>query len=248
MVSCHNCGELTANLKYCSRSCSATVNGALFPKRSPQGTCGECSGPCRSNRRYCCTECRKIALAKRPRSATDINEYMRKYMLGWYHRQRAQVVAALGGSCVRCGSTDQLELDHKDPSLKELEYGKRFSAARPKWDSEVAKAQLLCKPCHQEKTAVENGRGQIRVAHGAERMYTTYKCRCELCVEAHDAYLQKRRKAHGGNRPARVERKCGSYATYKRGCRCTLCRAANAKYMREYLRNKETSSTLDLVL
>ena len=45
MRNCEHCGNKTKNLKYCSRSCAASVNGSKHPKRScgsmiPCETCG----------------------------------------------------------------------------------------------------------------------------------------------------------------------------------------------------------------
>jgi 5-methylcytosine-specific restriction endonuclease McrA len=59
----------------------------------------------------------------------------------------------LGGRCVRCGSTEDLEFDHIDPTTKWFPVGAGMSRA---WDvlvEEALKCQLLCPPCHREKGA-----------------------------------------------------------------------------------------------
>jgi 5-methylcytosine-specific restriction endonuclease McrA len=58
----------------------------------------------------------------------------------------------LGGKCVRCGATSDLEFDHVDRHTKSFTIGSR---AMSRWDGllvELAKCQLLCRPCHIEKT------------------------------------------------------------------------------------------------
>lgn len=44
------------------------------------------------------------------KSKEEYNAYMRKYMLERYYRRKAEAIIALGGKCVKCGSTDNLEL------------------------------------------------------------------------------------------------------------------------------------------
>ncbi len=57
MKNCDACGTLTSNPKFCSRSCSARVNGKLYPKRSLEGKCRKCDKSIRSSRKYC-KQCR----------------------------------------------------------------------------------------------------------------------------------------------------------------------------------------------
>lgn len=35
--------------------------------------------------------------------------------VAWYRRERAKWIAALGGKCAVCGTTDELEFDHDSP-------------------------------------------------------------------------------------------------------------------------------------
>jgi len=74
----------------------------------------------------------------------------------------------LGGKCVRCGSTDDLQVDHIEPSTKDLSLRAKHSATFWSWSwervlAELAKCQLLCRPCHQAKSAGEVPRG-VKVA------------------------------------------------------------------------------------
>lgn len=64
------------------------------------------------------------------------------------------IVQRLGSKCAFCGETNVkiLEIDHKDPNTKKFEVKSRLSCKRIKLIEEVDKCQLLCKPCHDEKT------------------------------------------------------------------------------------------------
>lgn len=59
---CLECGEQTANNKFCSRSCSAKHNGRLFPKRRKEGNCKNCGAEISSSLSYCSTLCRAVGL------------------------------------------------------------------------------------------------------------------------------------------------------------------------------------------
>lgn len=59
-----------------------------------------------------------------------------------------------GKSCVQCGSTENLELDHIDRTTK-IDH-KIWSWTRVKREAEIAKCQVLCHDCHKEKTRAEN--------------------------------------------------------------------------------------------
>lgn len=54
-------------------------------------------------------------------------EYMRSYVRDWRQRRRVQLIELLGGKCVRCGSTNDLEFDHIDPETKRFAVGSDMS-------------------------------------------------------------------------------------------------------------------------
>lgn len=85
----------------------------------------------------------------------------------------------MGGRCCKCGSTESLEIDHKDPEQKVSH--RIFSWAVPRIEEELAKCQLLCKQCHIEKTNDDVHGGHNR--HGTVYHYKK-GCRCDLCREA----------------------------------------------------------------
>lgn len=89
----------------------------------------------------------------------------------------------LGGKCVRCGATENLEFDHIDPSTKVFAVCAGLDKA---WDvlvEEASKTQLLCKPCHVAKGAED--RPELR--HGTYYVYWYWNCRCDLCKAANAA-------------------------------------------------------------
>lgn len=90
--------------------------------------------------------------------------------------------------CVRCGSTESLELDHIDRTQKVSHSVWSWSQVRR--DAEIAKCQVLCHNCHWEKTRDDMGWRQV---HGTPTSYSKYKCRCDLCREAHAAEAREYR-------------------------------------------------------
>ena len=59
----------------------------------------------------------------------------------------------LGGKCVRCGATEDLEFDHIDPVTKVFAVCAGLSKA---WDvlvDEASKTQLVCKAANARKSA-----------------------------------------------------------------------------------------------
>lgn len=119
------------------------------------------------------------------------NEYMRLYMK---ERARKRVAAAkeqLGGKCVRCGSVDDLQFDHIDPTTKLFTLAKGSSFSEERWQAEVEKCQLLCQACHTAKTLEDLGRLSAKDNHGTLSCYTHAKCRCELCKQARRDYQRK---------------------------------------------------------
>lgn len=90
----------------------------------------------------------------------------------YYMAYRSRAIAHLGGRCVRCGSEDDLEFDHVDPSKKSYSLMGRWSHG---WEAnleELNKCQLLCESCHKDKHAPR---------HGTISMYRNRRCRCDEC-------------------------------------------------------------------
>ena len=100
-----------------------------------------------------------------------------------YYRKRTAekrplAIAQLGGCCVRCGSTEQLQFDHRDPATKRKEIANMLVwASEDTLKVELDKCQLLCSDCHHKKTNWERGAPPIR-EHGTHTMYRHGPCRC----------------------------------------------------------------------
>jgi hypothetical protein len=166
---------------------------------------------------------------------TDWTEYHRNY----HYIRRQRIWDYLGGKCVRCGRTDNLEVDHIDRTKKSFNISRNMTL-NDEVRAELDKCQLLCADHHHEKTAQEN----TRYVHGATRMWMKKKCRCDVCLEAqrawYDARNERRRGKPGGIRgPYNLPAECGTNKKYWRGCHCDACRAAHAAYERDRKAAKE---------
>lgn len=123
--------------------------------------------------------------------------YHAKYNLARYHRIRDVIIKNMGGACFKCGSDGLLEIDHINPKEKKLDISKIITYPTKFLIDELAKCQLLCRPCHKEKTLVDLGKKRAIGTHGtlSARRY----CNCRLCKDAFNlymrAYKQKRRVA-----------------------------------------------------
>lgn len=109
--------------------------------------------------------------------------YQRDYNKVWKAARRKRLIEMLGGCCVRCGATEDLEFDHIDPSTKVFTISAVLSKA---WDvlvTEAAKCQLLCKPCHVAKGAEDRPEPK----HGTYYVYWYWNCRCDPCKAANAA-------------------------------------------------------------
>jgi hypothetical protein len=96
-------------------------------------------------------------------------------------RNRAELVALLGGECVVCGDTENLHFHHKDPSQKEFTIGAAVAFPREERIKEALKCELRCRTHHLEIHAP---------VHGTESMFRS-GCRCDRCVEGKREYNKK---------------------------------------------------------
>ncbi len=72
-------------------------------------------------------------------------------------KNKAYLIEMLGGKCVGCGVTENLQFDHIDRKQKTFTIGKRLeSSLENKLIPEAKKCQLLCKSCHQIKTTINH--------------------------------------------------------------------------------------------
>jgi hypothetical protein len=109
--------------------------------------------------------------------SSNEREYQRSYQLDRYNRWMSEAREYLGGVCVICGTTEDLQIDHIDPNTKSFTFGSK-RPARAVWDAELKKCQLLCLEHHKEKTARE---WYAARQHGTYGMYQKHGCRCDKC-------------------------------------------------------------------
>ena len=120
---------------------------------------------------------------------------MRTYIKARRKVRRARLIELLGGRCVRCGSTDELEFDHIDPETKVFAVGSDMSRACDKLVEEALKCQLLCRECHVAK-GIED---RPEPAHSYYR-YWYYGCRCATCKAANARKSARQRERKLGER------------------------------------------------
>jgi hypothetical protein len=164
----------------------------------------------------------------------DFTAYHREY----YYKRRSKVIDFLGGECVTCGSTEDLQIDHKDPNKKSFNISNNYTLSNQSIRKELEKCQLLCRTCHEKKTAEEH----TGFKHGTYYGWAKKGCSCAACEENRSEYYaarKKKRRKTGSNArgPYSHNPEHGTRAKYRRGCRCSECRASNAMYARE-LKNK----------
>lgn len=100
-----------------------------------------------------------------------------KYQREWCAKNRAAFLD--GKSCVVCGTTERLEVDHIDPALKVSHNVWSWAPARRA--AELAKCQVLCNTHHKAKTRADRPVPE----HGTISRYGgIHKCRCVDCRKA----------------------------------------------------------------
>lgn len=104
-----------------------------------------------------------------------------------YLAKRREAWLSENGPCVICGSAENLEVDHIN--REEKEDHNVWSWAKARREAELAKCQVLCAVCHNEKTTKENSRP---IEHGVYAGYTR-GCRCDRCRQAKREYQRARR-------------------------------------------------------
>jgi hypothetical protein len=112
------------------------------------------------------------------------------YQSQWIQDRRSAWIAA-NGPCTRCGSGEDLEVDHVDPGRKTMEVRSIWSRRADVRRAELALCQVLCKNCHDQKCAED---GHPRIAqHGGARKYVA-GCRCELCRKGESERSRRKRE------------------------------------------------------
>jgi hypothetical protein len=116
-------------------------------------------------------------------------EEQRAYQLGYIKGVRKQWFEE-NGPCAKCGSWEDLELDHVNRNEKRTHRVWSLSAEARK--TELAKCQVLCKDCHKEKTLAELTKPLV---HGTANGYKGKRCRCDACRQWNtDSHRERRER------------------------------------------------------
>jgi hypothetical protein len=153
-------------------------------------------------------------------------EAQREYQRRWVARRRATYF--MDKVYADCGTGEDLQLDHRDPS-KKVDH-KIWSWSQERRAAELEKCQILCASCHWKKTLKSDRK---RAEHGSGQIYQL-GCRCQRCKEWKSANDREYRKHPRGPRPPRTRREVGAHVRARHGactmyreygCRCTECLA-----------------------
>lgn len=122
----------------------------------------------------------------------EYNAYARDYQKARYYRRRSEAILSLGGKCVTCGQTEDLEFDHINPLDKTYNVARILTGgSEQKVQAELQKCQLLCKKCHDEKTYAVGGDHKT-VGHG-QGVSGKRNCTCTPCKNKKAEYMATKR-------------------------------------------------------
>lgn len=121
-------------------------------------------------------------------SEEDKKEYHRIYNLTRYHQRRARYIEQLGGKCVDCGTTKNLEFDHIVAEDKSIEIGDLLNYSEGRVQTELKKCALRCKRCHQKKSVTV---GDIRSVEHGGGLSGKKNCPCIPCKTRKREYMQR---------------------------------------------------------
>lgn len=101
------------------------------------------------------------------------------------------------GPCARCGSWENLQVDHVD-RVKKVSH-RIWTWAEERRNVELVKCQVLCEICHYKKTNEDFQEGFI--VHGNVNRGYQNGCRCDECKAANTSFkkVQDRRSGRGTN-------------------------------------------------
>lgn len=126
-MKCLNCSSETTNPKFCSRSCGASYNNKLFPKRKSQRKCKKCNNATRSYRHTLCELHWKEYIESKTDNFknTKLKEYWNKDSLKNLHPSSKNAhIRGVANSwfkdlkklpCAKCGYEKHVELCHIKP-------------------------------------------------------------------------------------------------------------------------------------
>ncbi len=115
----------------------------------------------------------------------------REFQKQWIADRKAEYLKN-NGPCVKCGSWDNLKIDHIN--RKEKITHRVWSWSEERRIIELEKCQILCEQCHKHKTKKEN---ETPIIHGTRNAYYRRGCRCNECTivkKIKDDYLHEQAK------------------------------------------------------
>lgn len=80
-------------------------------------------------------------------------------------KHKQYLIEMLGGECVGCGVTTNLQFDHIDRREKKQTITTMLAGKLEKAITEAKKCQLLCEECHQLKTTVYHDCNQLMTGY-----------------------------------------------------------------------------------
>lgn len=172
-------------------------------------------------------------------------EKKKNYMKAYYASKKQKLIESLGSCCSVCGSIDSLEMDHIDWREKKFSISDMWAMKeQSKLKKELKKCQLLCSRCHKKKTKKDQREQKTKEpTHGTMYAWQKKKCQCDICLkEKRRWYNERNEKRRSGVRGPRKmygrPSDHGEKLNYTRGCRCDLCRKANAEYAKSLYKEK----------
>ena len=97
-------------------------------------------------------------------------------------RNKQILIEHLGGKCVGCGTTEDLQFDHIVRADKSFTIGSSLTKSIDKLISEADKCRLLCTECHriktrvnEDNTAILKGYELAKVEHIDNKIIITYE-------------------------------------------------------------------------
>ncbi len=115
MINCQQCGQVTNNPKFCTRSCAVVWNNTYRPKRVKSlRVCKLCSNYTMHSRKTFCEDCLQMRAVSnrtlgelRGRRKYQIHSQVRTYARKVYYRHKDAVE-----SCQNCGYAKHIEICH----------------------------------------------------------------------------------------------------------------------------------------
>ena len=122
------------------------------------------------------------------------NDYQNEYQKNRYHERKRMAIKMLGGKCSVCGTTRNLELDHKNPKNKKFTITKLWSVPESEFKTEVRKCRLLCHKHHLENSAKQREKGTVKSVPGKSEYDSKNRKKAEA---SHESAARKLAEAVG---------------------------------------------------